>query len=128
MANSHGVTLSINSKKMSNEFVTIDSILKWFVEQVENKNPVPAEIWLDASSKLNLLSEDIDDQIAEQEGKIAELKVGFVEAGDSVAKAVLKVESKPEYIELSKLKAKRERIQEHIRITKLRSREERWHG
>jgi len=104
------------------EKVTIDSILEWFKEQIEQKNPISQEQWLDAAAKLTILAEEIDDQLSTMEAIMADAERAYIEGGEPAAKAkILKTEN-IDYKEYLKLKAKRKRIDRHIEIAKKRER------
>lgn len=109
------------------DFITIDTILNWFKRVIENKESVPPSVWLDASSKLNILAEELDDELAELNGKVVEEKTTLILAGKSVSKAEA-LSERIEFVRRKKLEAKRQRISEHIRISKARAREREWSG
>jgi hypothetical protein len=107
---------------MVEEIVTIDSILEWFKESIENKNPISQEQWLDSAAKLVILAEDIDDQLSQMEFQMAERERIALEEGEPAAKAKILKTGVVDYKYYLKLKAKRKRIDEHIRIAKKRER------
>lgn len=105
------------------EKVTIDTILSFFKESVENKNPISPHVWVDGAMKLNVLMADEISKLYELQQAVALRKMGFIEnAGYTVAKAKAKVESLDEYKELKKQEAKIENITEMIRLAKLQAR------
>lgn len=101
---------------------TVESILEVFRRWSEEKIPIDASQWLNGCAKLVVLVSDIQDELFLLEQKIAQKKLEFIEAGDSVAKAKAKIECSDEYLESRKLIAKIDRITELVRISKLQSR------
>jgi len=104
------------------EKVTVDTILEWFQQSIEQKLPISQEQWLDSAAKLVILAEDIDDQLSEMEGRMAERERIAIEEGDTAAKAKILKTGSIDYKQYLTLKAKRKRIDEHIRIAKKRER------
>lgn len=102
--------------------VTIDTILDSLQIWVEDRQPIGANVWVDAAAKMTVLVGDIQDELFTLEQKIAQKKLEFIESGDSVAKAKVKVESLDEYVESRKLLAKIDRVTELVRISKLQAR------
>ncbi len=100
---------------------TIDSIIKWFKEQVEAKQPIGPDKWIEGASRLNILREDLDDSICLLEFEIAEKMAEYIEDNKSVAQATAIVKAHPDFLKLNKLKAKSKRIDETIRLAKKRS-------
>ena len=90
---------------------SIDSILAWFREQIEEKNVISNSQWLDSASRLNILSQDLDDELADYECSMAEVKVNLIkeEKVKSKTEADCHVQATPQYNRYLKLKAKRER-------------------
>lgn len=104
------------------EFRTCDSVLEWLEKKVRTREPIGAETWLIGSQYLNILQGDEQNKLFEIQHAVAKLKVGYIERGDSVAKADALVEASDLYLEMLKQKAKIERIQESIRISKIQAR------
>lgn len=102
--------------------VTVDTILDSLQLWVEDKHPIGPTIWIDASAKLTVLVGDIQEELFLLEQKIAQKKLEYIEQGDSVAKAKVKIEGSDEYLESKKLIAKIDRITELVRISKLQAR------
>jgi hypothetical protein len=69
-----------------------------------------------------ILAEDIDDELSEMEGTMAERERIAVEEGEPGVKAKMVAKGAVDYKKYLKLKAKRKRIDEHIRIAKKRER------
>jgi len=102
--------------------VTVDVILDTLQEWVEGKHPIGASTWLDAAAKLIVLIGHEQEELFLLEQKIAQKKLEFVEAGDSVAKAKVRIEGLDEFVESRKLEAKIDRVTELVRISKLQAR------
>ena|ERR1017187_6027293 len=104
------------------ELITIDTITSWLLKQVQEKNPIHAAVWLDASQKINVLLQNEQEKLFELEQDIAEKRNMLLEDNQSVAKARSKIEELDIYKEARIQKAKIERAIELIRIAKLQSR------
>lgn len=101
---------------------SIDTILQNFDERVSTKMPISPDEWVTAAQFITVLMGDETDKLYELQQKVAQVKVVYIEEGDSVAKAKAKVEASDEYKEMCRQKAKIERIEEFIRVSKLRAR------
>ena len=106
------------------EIVSVNSILSYLQEQVEQKIPLAPSIWVDASAKLAVLLGDENDKLFDLQQKVAQIRVEHIQAGDgmSVSRARAITEATNEYKEFHKQKARVEQIAEFIRIAKLRAR------
>jgi hypothetical protein len=102
--------------------VTTDTIVNYLKNAVETKQPLSPTVWADAAQKLIVLLGDEADILFDLQQKVAQKKVDYIEGGDSVAKAKVKVEATDEYREMSRQKAKIEHVEEMIRVAKLRAR------
>ena len=103
------------------ELVTINTILDFLLECIEQKKIVDAHTWIDASQKLNILLSDEHDELFSLQQKVAQDKVTLIEEGLSVAHARVKVEATDVYREMRSQAAKIGRIEETIRISKIQS-------
>src|SRR3990167_5829854 len=104
------------------ELINADLILEWMKEQVEQKTQLSPSLYVDASAKLAVLIGDESDKLFDLEQIVAQKRVEFIEAGDSVSKAKVKVEASDEHKFARKQKSKIEQILELIRVAKLRAR------
>ena len=102
--------------------ITIDSILQWFKESVEQKRTIDAHTWVDGMQKLNILLGDENNKLYDLQQEVARLKIIRIEAGDSVAKARTYVEATDEYKEMKKQQAKIELVLEAVKIAKIQAR------
>jgi len=102
--------------------ITTETIISWLKEQVETKSSISPNLYIDAAQKLNVLLSDEDIKLFDCQQKVAQLKVGYINQGYSVAKAKVIVEASDDYKEYCLQKAKIERIVEFIRIAKLQGR------
>mgnify|MGYP001599187751 CR=1 FL=1 len=107
---------------MDDNLNTVDSILETFERWSREKQPIDAHVWLDGCSKLTVLLGDEQNALYLLQQKIAQKRLEFVESGDSVAKAKLKMETTDEYVQSRMLEAKIDRVTELIRISKLQAR------
>lgn len=103
------------------DLVSIDKIIEFLKESVEEKKVLPPSIWLDAAGKLNVLLGDEHDKLCELQQQVAEEKARFI-SEHSVAKAEVLVEAMPIHTDMKKQKAKITRIEEFIRIAKIQAR------
>ena len=104
------------------ERVTIDTILGYLQECVENKVPIGADTWLDGAQKLLALLGNETDQLAELQQDVANIKLEQILSGATAAKSKIVAEASEEFKQAQRQKARIERIQEMIRIAKLQSR------
>ena len=107
---------------MEDTKITCDTILTSLQEMVEQKKVLDASRWLDAAQSLNMLLGNEHDALFFLQKVITEMKVKFIETGDSVAKAKLKSEATEEHHQMKRQEAKIERIEEMIRISKIQAR------
>lgn len=103
------------------EKVTIDYILATLRLYVEEKHPVGPEMWLDAAQKLNTLISDEHRILYDFQQKAAQKKVDLIEAGDTVAKANVKVQASEEHKHARVQEARIGQIEEMIRIAKIQA-------
>ena len=107
---------------MIQSVVTTESIITWMTEQIENKNPIDPNMWMDASLKLNVLLQGEQEKLFEIEQEVALLKKTLLEDGKTVAYAKVMIEATDEMKSMKIQKAKIERCIEFIRLSKLHSR------
>lgn len=98
--------------------VTIDTILDWFKKSVQEHQPISANGWITSSLKLNILTEELDDTIAEFEGEMVRLESELIGEGKTAAAAKQIARGKVDYTGYLKAKGKRKRIEEMIRLSK----------
>lgn len=103
--------------------MTIDTILSWLRESVEQKRIIDAHTWVDAAQKLNILIGEEHDKLFILQQQIAQKKVALLsEPGSSVARVKLISEGWDEYRHMRSQEAKIGLIEEAIRIAKVQSR------
>lgn len=102
------------------EKINIDTILEWFKEQIENKQPVGAGNFLDGAFKLNILLEDLDNEIVGHETALSYIRADYIKDGKSVAQAQRLAEATEDFTKLRYLKAKKDRVVEFIKLSKKR--------
>lgn len=105
--------------------VTLDTILDWFKEAIENKVPISVDQWLDAASKLETLSEDLDDSIALYEQEMNNKMAEYIRDEKPAVQAKILARSDVDYGDYLKKVAMRKRITEFVRIAKRRQNTER---
>ena len=99
---------------------TIDSIIEEMRSRVEENIAVSPVSWVESALRLNVLASDLDNDLAEAEGKMAEKESELVEENPASKSKILARKS-IDYTEYLKLKAKLKRIDEYIKIAKKRS-------
>lgn len=101
----------------------INDILSVLQDWAENKVPVDPAAYVEAGLKIMSLVGNENDRLFELESEIANVKASLMEEpGMTAAKAKIKAEASPQFLEARKLKAKIETIYEIVRLSKVRSR------
>lgn len=106
--------------------VTINTILNWFQEQVEDKVPVAASIYIDAAQKLVALMGPLDDSLIEAEMTYRRIRSIHISEGKTAAAAETLAKSSDAYYNWLQLKAKRDRVEHFINLCKARTRLQAW--
>ncbi len=104
------------------KLVDSDIILNWITERIKNKQPIGPGEYLDAAVKLNMLLADEQENLYNYWQIVSELKVKAMEAGDTAAKANIKINASEENKQYLIQKARIDRIVEMIRLSKIQSR------
>jgi plasmid replication initiation protein len=107
---------------MDNTLSTIDSITQWLTDQVEQKQPISPDVWLEASARINVLLQGEQEKLFTMEQQVAIIRGVLLDSDKSVAYAKSKVEESDVYKQARIQKSKIERALELIRIAKLQSR------
>ncbi len=110
--------------------VKTDTIINDLTSRVKNKEPISPADYLDAAFKLNMLLADEQEILYDWQQKVAQLKNDAMIAGDTAARAKIKVEASEEHKQYCIQKARIERIIELIRLAKIQARisNEEYHG
>ena len=102
--------------------ITVDTIINWLVEQVENKNPISPQTWLDSASKLNVLLGGESEKLYKLEAICHQKRAEYMcNPQMTSSKAEILVKAMPEYTEAKIQKARIDQIIEHIRLAKKQS-------
>jgi phosphoglycerate-specific signal transduction histidine kinase len=108
---------------MNKELVTVDVIINYIKDNVENKVPLSPSVFVDAAAKLNVLLSDEHAILYKLQREVAQEKVNLIqEEHVTGTEAKMRVEAMPLYEEMMNQKAKISRIEEFIRIAKLQAR------
>ncbi len=99
----------------------INDIITELKERVEKDIPISPSSWVEAAIRINVMSDTLDNKLAEYEGAMAEEEACIVEQGEAASKAKILARRKIEYTEYLKLKANIKRIDEFIRLAKRRA-------
>jgi hypothetical protein len=100
---------------------TVDTILDWLKKQAESRAVIDPSMFVDAASKMVMLLGDEQDILYELQQAESQVMVSFIESGDSVAKAKLKVQALDIHRSVKKQEARIERCYELVRLAKIRS-------
>lgn len=101
---------------------TLDGILDNLEEWVTNRIPIGPHLWLEAAQMLTVLVGDVQEELFLTDQALAKKKLEFIEAGDKVNKAEVKIETLDEFVKARMLTAKIDRITELVRISKIQAR------
>lgn len=104
------------------EPITLDSIIAFLREAIQDRRQLPPDTWLDAAAKINILLSDYIDALAEKEMEVAQARVKWIEMGTSNAEAESRVKASTLYRDLQIMKGRLEQYQEMSRLARERSR------
>lgn len=106
------------------ELVTVNTIIGYLKDAVENKIVVRPSVWIDAAQKLVILMGDETDLLFEMQRKIADIKITMMNGQEkiNVSEVKLRIEAQPEWVLMRKQEAKIKQIEEFIRICKIQAR------
>lgn len=107
---------------MDDSLVNIDTIINWLTEQVEQKLPIDAHLWIEIGFKINALLQNESEKLFLLEQNVAQMRKMLIEDGKTVAYAKVMVEATDEYREMKLQKAKIDRALEHVRLSKINAR------
>jgi hypothetical protein len=103
--------------------ITADTILQWLKKQVEQREVIDPDVWIDAAMKLNMLIENETDILFTLGQTVKEIQLEkSQEDKQSVSSSKLYAETTDEYRLYKQQEAKVERIQEAIRLAKIQAR------
>lgn len=97
---------------------TAQSVIASFTNRTMAGEVIAPEEWLTGAQMLSVLITEETTKLYELQSIVAKKKLEFVQVGDSVAMAKLKVEADDSYREMKKQEAFIEQIWEIIRISK----------
>jgi hypothetical protein len=109
---------------MTEDRVTIDSILGWLAEAVEERKVIPPDRWIDAAHKLNVLQGELIADVCDRQQVVAQMKFDYMKSAPkiNVSAAVAYIETTDAYRELRKREMQIKQIDEYIRLAKLKAR------
>ena len=96
--------------------------MTWLTNQVETKQVISPQQYVEAAAYLNILIGDEHDKLISLESDVAKMKQGLLPNSKSVAEIKLKVEASGTYKNMRKQQAYVKRIEETIKISKLYAR------
>ena len=101
---------------------TIDSIIDYLKDKVEQKIPIAPTLWLNAAQKLNVLLGNENDRLAELFQSTRKIIIAHIEEDKSATESKARMEMTDVYKEYNKQKAKIVQVEEFIRLAKAQSR------
>lgn len=101
--------------------LTIDKILEWIADKVENRIPISPAAYLDLAAKLMALLGNLDEDLITAEMTVNQETARFKQIGESAAAAKMLAKNTEAYRTMRSLEAKKNRVMETIRIAKKRT-------
>ena len=103
------------------EKITIETVMSFLLRCAEEKIPQRPTDLLDSAVSLNALLGNLDDELAELEGKMTLAEAELITNGESAAKAKILKRSTINYTDYLKKLALKQRAIQHIQICKKRT-------
>lgn len=103
------------------EKTTLDTILSWFKDAIENRLPISPGQWLDGAAKILVLLEDLDEEIVRADMEVNRQVSTAMAAGKSAAAARLESKAGDAYEKFIRLQAKKERLMGLVQTAKRRT-------
>lgn len=101
---------------------TASDIMQVLEVWAAEKRPIDPQAYLDAASKMVLLSGDESDKLYQMEQNVARMRVELLEQGMNATNAKMRVEASDEFREARSQKALIERINDTVLLAKARAR------
>jgi hypothetical protein len=101
--------------------MTIDQIIDEMKRRVDEDIPIHPASWVDSATRINVLADTLDNQLAEYEGTMATAEAEYVKDGEPGVRAKTLAKTHIDYTAYLKLKAKIKRIDEYIKLAKRRA-------
>lgn len=102
--------------------VTVDTILAWIKESVENRHPIDPATWVEISLKLNALKEGETSKLYLIRQKLAVQRAALIAQGKTAAASKVEIEATDDYRLSKEQESKIDRIEETVRLAKLQAR------
>lgn len=99
----------------------IITIMNSLIEKVNNNEIISPAEWVGKGLRIEVLTESLDDVIAENDGVMMDEEIRLIEEGTAATKAKILRTKVIDYTEYLKLKALRTRIDEFIKLAKKRA-------
>ncbi|MBT6048647.1 MAG: hypothetical protein HOG49_17735 [Candidatus Scalindua sp.] len=100
---------------------TYKTIIDEMTERVRNNEPVSPASWIEASVRVVLLSEHLDNKLANYEAEMTEIEAAYLKTDMSAAKAKTLAKAEIDYKDYLETKAPDKRIQEWVMLSKKRA-------
>lgn len=101
---------------------SVDTIMTWLTNTVQEKIPISPQQFVEAAEYLVILIGDEHAKLYDLEQKVAQMKLDLLSTHDKVNKVNIIVEASDVYKEMKIQRARIEQIEETIRIAKLQAR------
>lgn len=101
---------------------SIESIMTWLTEQVQSKQIISPQQYVEAAAYLNILKGEEDSKLIQLKSDVAKMRQDLLPRSKSVAEVKLIIEASDKYREMKLQEAYLERIEETIKISKLYAR------
>ncbi len=117
-------TISPTNMEDLDKKVTVDSLINYLQNKVENKVVLNPNVWIEVAVRLNVLQGAEMDKLLELQQQVAKLKIESIESDPkrNVSKAKMFVEATDLYKDMKRQEAKIDRIIEFIRLSKVQAR------
>lgn len=97
---------------------TVESIMDALQGMSERKEPIRADVWLEAAMKINALLQNEQERKYELESSLNKMRANLLKEGQTAAYARGMIEATDEWLQYRKLSALIERALETIKLAK----------
>lgn len=97
---------------------TIDSIMAYFENAVEQRLPLSPSLWLDGAIKINVLKGEEYDKLYEMEQECSKMESLYLEANMTSVASKTKVKATEQWLKWKKQHARVEQLEDFILLSK----------
>lgn len=101
--------------------MTAEKIIQNLEKKVQNNEPISPGYWIEAALRVNQLSGDLDNELANYEAQMNSIEAEYIKQDMPASKAKVLAKSQIEYKVYLEKKALKKRIEEWIMLAKKRS-------